>query len=1052
MLEQTENEGLSGLEIAIIGMAGEFPGAKNIKEFWNNLKNNVNSISIFTDDFLREVGVKPELLANPRYVKAGAFIENKMKFDAFFFGYSPREAELMVPEMRIFHHSVWSAMEDAGYIPDSYPGKIGLYAGASASSYWEMTTMLTGKSATIGEFASRTFVDKDQLNMRISYNLNLSGPSLAIHAACSTSLVAIHLACQGILSGDCEMALAGGVSLLGGSKPRGYLYQEGIIYSPDGYCRPFDADSNGTVIGEGVGVVVLKALDNAIADNDNIYAVIKGSAVNNDGHAKMGYSTPSGKGQAQVIFDAYNAAQIDPKTISYIEAHGTGTPIGDPIEIEALKSVFGTGKEKFCALGSVKSNIGHLIVAAGVAGIIKAALALKNRIIPATIHFKKPNPKIELENSPFYVLTELTPWNHGPKPLRAGVSSFGIGGSNAHVILEEAPRTTNRSTSLPPISGNNFLLSAKTKSALEKMTMDFQDYLKDNPGINLDDAAYTLKVGRRYLEYREMLTGDTRMSATIMPGNGAKYLVFLFPGDGTQYPGMGKELYLEEPAFANHIKDGFETLKSVMDNDRNNENNDPNGKEFLYPDLLTPPMLFVFQYALAKLMIDWGVKPSAVMGTGIGKYTAACLSGVFSTTEALTHILSKGTPGKEIYGEDQVKLKPFDLDDKLAEQLEQKEVVFITVGPGETLETHVTSHPKKKESHRVISLVKLPGENSPDSHFLRMEMEKLWLYGIDINWNKYYEGRQRNRVSLPTYPFEGEDFYDEKELKHQFENLLAGKTAKTRREDIGDWMYVPVWEQSFAADCQYREPLNNVDWLVFSDDIGIGDQLVEIMPINAGHIIIVKAGIQFQKKSNREFIINPGIDDDYELLFKEIRELEKIPAKILHLWNITPEQKDIDLNQLDKSQDIGLFSILNIARAIGKLNILGNIELDIVTNNTWEVTGDESFLCPGKATIMGAVKVVPLEYPNIKCRHIDIAISSQGKPMGLLISHLKQELQRKNEDILVAIRGDYHWIERLKPMRLEKKEEKNRCLKENGVYVITGGLGGMGLTIAEYLR
>ena len=432
----SHNESFTGLEIAVIGMAGRFPGAKNINEFWNNLKNGVEAISFCSPEELEKAGFSAEQVEEANFVKAGGLMEDTGYFDAEFFGYMHDEAEVMDPQLRLFHECTWSALEDAGYAPGSYDGLIGLFAGASHNFNWEAYTIVTGKKNKIGSFMSGYLTVKDFLCTLISYKLNLKGPGIIVNSACSTSLVAVHMACQAILNGECDMALAGGtaVSKAGGT---GYVFQEGIIHSPDGHCRAFAAAARGTVSGDGVGLVVLKRLEDAVADRDHIYAVVKGSAVNNDGIRKVGYTAPSIEGQVDVIKMAQQVAEVEPESIGYIETHGTGTNLGDPVEMEALKIAFATDKKKYCGIGAVKSNIGHCDTAAGIAGFIKAVLALIHRQIPPTLHFEKPNPGIRLDDSPFYINAALKDWEDNGAVRRAGVSSFGIGGTNAHVILEE---------------------------------------------------------------------------------------------------------------------------------------------------------------------------------------------------------------------------------------------------------------------------------------------------------------------------------------------------------------------------------------------------------------------------------------------------------------------------------------------------------------------------------------------------------------------------------------------------------------------------------------
>ena len=503
-MKKEENPELTGSEIAVTGMAGRFPGAANITEFWENLKNGVESITIFSDEELEVQGIDPRLLKDPNYIKARGSLSDIEYFDASFFGFTPTDAKVIDPQTRLFLECAWEALEDAGYDPGSYDGFIGLFAGASDNIIWKIETRLAMRDHPDNFFGS-LINNKDFLSLLVSYKLNLKGPSFTMYTACSSSLTAIHLACQAILNGECDMALAGGATILLPNRT-GSLYRPGMLNSPDGHCRSFDARAGGTIFGSGVGLVALKLLEDAIQDKDHIYAVVKGAAINNDGLRKVGFTAPSIEGQEEVIRTAQQVAHVEPESIGYIEAHGTATELGDPIEIEALKMVFDIPKKQCCAIGSVKTNVGHLDSAAGVTGFIKTVLALKHRLIPPSLHFETPNPKIDFKNSPFYVNTRLQEWESNGALRRAGVSSFGIGGTNAHVVLEEWPESdAANELSVPQL----ILLSAHTPSALERMARNFAVYLKKNPGIRLADMAYTLAVGRKHFKYRRWAVGSS---------------------------------------------------------------------------------------------------------------------------------------------------------------------------------------------------------------------------------------------------------------------------------------------------------------------------------------------------------------------------------------------------------------------------------------------------------------------------------------------------------------------------------------------------------------
>lgn len=521
----TRSANENGLEIAIIGLAGRFPGASDIERFWVNLREAKSSIRFFTREELLAAGNDPTLIDHPQYVAARGVLEDSDLFDAAFFGFSPREAGLMDPRNRVFLECAWHALEHAAIDPATFPGPIGLYAGASPSSYLLRRFLARPAGAGSGGGPAAWIGNTpDFLVTRAAYKLDLKGPSIHVQTACSTSLVAVHLACRGLLTGECDLALAGGVSLRD-PEITGNLYQEGMIHAPDGVCRPFDARARGTVDGSGVGLVVLKRLEEALRDGDTIHALVKASAINNDGSQKVGYTAPSEAGQYTVIAEALALAGVPAETISYVEAHGTGTPLGDPIEMAALAAAFGaeTSQTGFCALGSVKAAIGHLDAAAGIAGLIKTVLMLRHRQIPPTLHFENPNPSIDFKASPFYVNSELSPWRPAGKKdglLRAGVSSFGIGGTNAHLLLEEPPEVV---PSEPVHENQVLLLSAKTATALDKINARLRDYLKANPELNLADVAHTLRTGRSTLAFRGMLVCRDMADAIAGLGDQARW-------------------------------------------------------------------------------------------------------------------------------------------------------------------------------------------------------------------------------------------------------------------------------------------------------------------------------------------------------------------------------------------------------------------------------------------------------------------------------------------------------------------------------------------------
>ncbi|MHC5751337.1 type I polyketide synthase [Nostoc sp. JL23] len=678
--------------VAIIGMSGRFPGAKNTDQFWQNLCNGVESISFFSDRQLVASGVDPAWLNDPQYVKAGAVLEDIEMFDAPFFGFSPREAEIMDPQQRLFLECAWEALENAGYDPKTDKNLIGVYAGGNLSTY--LLNNLASHPELIKALESQITIanDKDFISTRVSYKLNLKGPSISVGTACSTSLVAVHLACRGLLSYQCDMALAGGIAIQVPQK-QGYFYQEGGMASPDGHCRAFDAKAQGSPFGKGAGIVVLKRLEDAVADGDCIYGVIKGSAINNDGSEKVSYTAPSVTGQAEVIAEAQAIANFDSETITYIETHGTATPLGDPIEFRALKKVFsaGTSQKNFCAIGSVKTNVSHLSSASGVTGLIKTVLALKHKIIPPTLHFEQPNPEIDFANSPFYINTQLHEWKTEGTPRRAGVSSFGIGGTNAHVVLEEAPGGEQGSRGAGEQGRKYQLLvvSAKTDSALETATTNLVKHLQQHPELNLADVAYTLQVGRHGLSHRRTVVCQDTQDAIAALQNPKRVLtsaqetnqrpvVFMFTGLGTHYVNMGYELYQTETTFREHLdrccslfepllglnlkeviyptscakqeatkeKSGID-LRQMLGRDRQSPDV---AAQKLNQTYLTQPALFAIEYALAQLWISWGIRPVAMIGYSIGEYVAATIAGVLSLEDAITLVAKRAQMIQELPG------------------------------------------------------------------------------------------------------------------------------------------------------------------------------------------------------------------------------------------------------------------------------------------------------------------------------------------------------------------------------------------------------------------
>ena len=872
--------------VAIIGMVGRFPGAGNVDEFWRNLCEGLESTTFFQDEEL-DPSIDPNLCKDPSYVKARGIIPGGETFDAAFFGINPLEAVVMDPQARVFLELVYEALENAGYESESFDGLIGLYAGCGQNTYF--ANHISGRMEIvdrIGEFQTMLANEKDFLTTRAAYKLNLKGPAVSVNTACSTSLVAIIQACQALSSYQCDMALAGGVSM---TTPQnsGYMAQEGSMLSGDGHCRPFDASAQGTMFNNGAGIVVLKRLEDALNEGDRIYAVIRGSGINNDGADKVSFTAPSVDGQAEAVAMAQAYANFHPETISYIEAHGTATPLGDPIEIEALTQAFRvhTDAKQFCAIGSLKSNVGHLVAAAGVAGLIKTVLALHYKKIPPSLNFEAPNPKIDFANSPFYVNTKLAEWPEGETPRRAGVSSFGVGGTNAHIVLEEAPQIQNSGSSRPQ---QLLLLSAKTSTALEAATANLQQHLQYNAEINLADVAYTLQRGRKALNYRRSVVChditdaiaalqsldpnqvNTRHTEIRNPA-----VAFMFPGQGSQYVDMGLNLYNREPVFQEVVDECAEILKPLLGGDlRKIIYPAPSDRETaaiaLKQTCFTQPALFVIEYALAQLWQSWGVKPQAMIGHSIGEFVAACIAGVFTLEDALMLVANRGRfmwdlpegamlsvrlPAKEVEPRLSAELAiaaingpslcvvsgPTEAIAALQKQLESEEVVcrhlhtshafhspmmddiiapfaevvrkvklsppqipfvstvtadwitaqqatdpmywathlrqtvrfaqgiqtlwqqpervLLEVGPRITTTTLARQQAKDIKQQIAIASLGDNAENEAEWTALLKAVGQLWLAGVSIDWSNFYQRETRQRIPLPTYPFERQRFW-----------------------------------------------------------------------------------------------------------------------------------------------------------------------------------------------------------------------------------------------------------------------------------------------------
>lgn len=1209
---QTEAGVVAQQDIAIIGMAGRFPGADSVEQFWQNLCDGIESITFFNDEELIAAGVDPELLKDPAFVKARPILSDVEHFDSIFFGYNPREAELMDPQHRLFMEACWEVLERGGYDPQRYKGQIGVFGGTNASTYlYSAFAIKPDLIEQVGGYQIAVSTDKDSLTTGVSYKFNLRGPSVAVQTFCSTSLVATHMACQSLIQGDCSMALAGGVSIRVPSV-WGHLYEEGGMESPDGHCRTFDAEAKGSMFGDGVGVVMLKRLTDALNDGDTIYAVIKGSAMNNDGSLKVSYTAPSVAGQAEVITTALAKAGISAESISYIEAHGTATELGDPIEVTSLTKAFRmhTTKTGYCAIGSVKTNVGHLDRAAGVSGLIKTALALKHQVLPPNLHFKSPNPEIDFENSPFFVNTTLRPWHPESGLRRAGLNSLGMGGTNVHVVLEEAPE---REKSTPSSKPQVLLLSARTDSALDTMTKNLQSFvLKQHEGgeiLNLADVAYTLQVGRKVFEHRRVVVCENEGELETLLENRPptrvfshvekrteRPVVFLFPGVGEQYPGMALDLYKQESVFKETVDQCARILQPLLGMDirealypegitepKETANASPfnlralmgrNGSSLaalgpLAQTTLAQPVTFVIEYALGRLLMHWGIIPQAMLGYSVGEYVAACLAEVLSLDDALLVVarraqmierqekgamLTVALPVEQIQpylGQDidvaaingpnvcvlsgpvvaiehvekelshkeiaarrvdsthafhsrmlthvqnelTALVKTFKLQaprvpyisnvtgtwitaeqatdptywsrhmcqtvqfsTAIGQLLKEPDWVLLEVGAGQTIGSFIKQHTSFTAERMMLVHGTLPSrhERQASGISLLTTLGRLWLVGVVIDWEQTVVGERRQRVLLPTYPFERKRHWI-------LPDTLSSRPAANRVSPIAEqlekdpdrakWFYLPGWKQSLVRtpNTQVEDEQNAPCWMLFSDSRGLGESLSVQLRKVQHTVITVTPGSAFANRGPDAYRVDPTSRTDYETLLSELRKQGKIPNKIVYLWTVTDEQA-APVNHLDEHEHFNsdFYRLMALAQALGDQG--GDAcELFIVSNGLYGISGEES-LAPEKALITGIVRVLPQEYPHVRCSNIDLIWPQMGaRQADELLTMLSGELSSEITDAVISLRGKRRWVQSFEPVALQERSIQCAHLRKNGVYLITGGLGGIGLAMAEHL-
>lgn len=1062
----------SSESIAVIGMAGRFPAASSVAELWSLLRDGGSALWSPSDEELLELGARREALRDPAYVRARMRFEGFDRFDAGFFGYSARHAQMLDPQHRLFLEGAWEALETAGYDPRLYDGLIGVFASCGTNVYMLDRSLLAYRD--VGSWRKSQWADllidadKDHIATRVSYKLGLTGPSVCVQTTCSSSLAAVHLASQSLLRGECDIALAGGISLISCQRPRGYLYVKDGMDSPDGHCRAFDADAAGTAWGSGFGIVVLKRCEDAQRDRDHLHALIEGTAMNNDGDAKMGYTAPSVRGQQEVIALAQAVAGVSPDDIDAIEAHGTGTSLGDSIELAALIELFGSegeaGRRQWpCALGSIKTNIGHLDVAAGVTGLIKTVLCLEHRALVPSLDFSTPNPALRVPDCPLAVNTEYRPWpSESGRPRRAGVSSLGFGGTNVHAIVREAPEAQRPPDG--PAGIQVIPLSARSPAALERGRRRLAAHLRAYPRLDPGDVAFTLQIGRRRFSHRQVIVADGRDQllaalddpAAPLARNAASdrmdtAVVFVCSDEVAPLPrGLLEAICATDAAFQRDLDECLRACRVCVGLDRLVSPDDPPAD----PAAAREQRL-ALEYAVARWWQRRGVEPARVLGQGVGAVAAACIAGQLTLEQAMRACVS----GAHRPGDVSIQAVGPPQQQEAREKRAWRDLVrdlgcvLLQLAPGGAWERLLDQTPSG-EPRPVLVQSFAAGEHD-QARQLPNAVAALWLHGVPIDWQRWHVDESRKRVPLPTYPFERRRYW--LPVPEVPGELQEPSDETVSKQAAGQRFFVPSWHVASPGEhAGLVLPEPEECWLILADD-ELAPQVAKRLEEEGCVTVLVRAGQQYRQTGAREFSVAADLPADYPRLLGELRAQGLQPRRVVHCWSlVNAGSAAITAESFREQQTLGYFSLLYLAKALAMHAQSAERSLVVVTRGTYRVADADSTCNLANAPMTGLCKVMAQEIPELRCAILDL---EGGVPEGRTGERGTVEAQRVLDEVLqhgaadpaVACRGGLRLVQALEERRLSADLDSIRELRERGVYVITGGLGRIGLALARRL-